>query len=383
MQPTELFNPSNEGRAGREGPTYSPTVPPCGTLRHDDLERTTPAVKVVLFCGGLGLRMGTLSHRVPKPMVRIGGQPILWHIMSLYASYGFRDFLLCMGHRAEVIQRHFARCDEVRSGEWAIEFADTGSHASVGERLRRVAPRLEGEELFLANYGDVLTDAPLDEMIDLLRESGRSAMLLAARPRYNFHVLDVGAGGLVGGIRDVTTTDLRINGGFFVFRREVLAAIREGEDLVEEPFRRLIEADELLAYPHDGFWAPMDTLKDKQLLEETAPLRQGAVATAPQAATGPRPHRGGRMIAAELDLGAAAGCSPSAATPTTSRSAWGGTLLTCASATRRSPSPGSFSAPTRHASGRPVRARRPLPVTGPRSSYGRSATPTSPTRAPS
>lgn len=224
-------------------------------------------MKVVLFCGGLGLRMGPTSRRVPKPMMRIGGRPILWHIMSLYASYGYRDFVLCGGHRAEVVSRFFARCDEVRSGEWSLELVDTGSHASVGERLRRVGDRLEGEELFLANYGDVLTDAPLDHMVETLRASGRSALLLAARPRYNFHVVDVGADGLVGGIRDVTTTDLRVNGGYFVFRQEVLAAIREGEDLVEEPFRRLIEADGLLAYPYDGFWAPMDTLKDQQLLE--------------------------------------------------------------------------------------------------------------------
>ena len=224
-------------------------------------------MKVVLFCGGLGLRMGATSRRVPKPMMRIGGQPILWHIMTLYASYGFRDFLLCVGHRSDVIVRHFARCEEVRSGEWSIEFVDTGSHASVGERLRRVGPRLQGEEIFLANYSDVLTDAPLDHMVDVLRDGGQSALVLASRPRYNFHVLDVGADNRVGGVRDVVNTDLRINGGFFVLRHDVLEAIREGEDLVEEPFRRLIEADQLSAYPYDGFWAPMDTLKDQQLLE--------------------------------------------------------------------------------------------------------------------
>jgi glucose-1-phosphate cytidylyltransferase len=224
-------------------------------------------VKVVLFCGGLGLRMGPSSRRVPKPMVRIGGRPILWHIMSLYASHGFRDFVLCVGHRADVIVKYFERCEEVRTGEWAIDFVDTGSHASVGERLRRVGRQLEGEELFLANYGDVLTDAPLDRTVDVLRESGKTALVLAVRPRYNFHVLDVGSDSLVSGIRDVMTTDLRINGGFFVFRREVLSSIREREDLVEEPFRRLIAADQLLAYPYDGFWAPMDTLKDQQLLE--------------------------------------------------------------------------------------------------------------------
>jgi len=224
-------------------------------------------MKVVLFCGGLGLRMGATSRRVPKPMVTIGGRPMLWHIMGYYASYGFRDFILCGGHRAEVISRYFTRCDEVRSKEWSVQVVDTGLHAVVGERLRQVGPLLAGEEIFLANYGDVLTDAPLDRMVEVLVDSGKTALLLGARPRYNFHVIDVGADDVVGGIRDVTTTDLWINGGFFVFRRELLRSIRKGDDLVEQPFQRLIRADELIAYPHDGFWAPMDTLKDQQLLE--------------------------------------------------------------------------------------------------------------------
>jgi glucose-1-phosphate cytidylyltransferase len=224
-------------------------------------------MKVVLFCGGLGLRMGPTSRRVPKPMMTIGGRPILWHIMSYYASYGVRDFILCVGHRAEVISRHFRRCDEVRTKEWSVEFLDTGVHASVGERLRQVGPHLGDDEVFLANYGDVLTDAPLDRMVEILVDSGKTALLLGARPLYNFHVVDIGGDDVIRGISDVTTTGIRINGGFFVFRRDVLTAIQEGEDLVDEPFRRLIQADQLIAYPYDGFWAPMDTLKDQQLLE--------------------------------------------------------------------------------------------------------------------
>lgn len=200
-------------------------------------------------------------------MVTIGGQPILWHIMSYYASFGHRDFVLCLGHRAEVITKYFSRCNEVRTKEWGVQFVDTGSHSPVGERLRRVAPYLDDEAIFLVNYGDVLTDAPIDEMVDVLRDRGKTALLLAARPTYNFHVLETGPDDVVGGIRDVTTTDLRINGGYFVFRRELLDLVHEGDELVEEPFRRLIERDELIAYPHDGFWAPMDTLKDRQLLE--------------------------------------------------------------------------------------------------------------------
>jgi len=250
-------------------------------------------VKVVLFCGGLGLRMGPSSRRLPKPMVKIGGRPMLWHIMTLYAAHGYREFILCVGHLSDVIVRDVARWAEVRSGTWTIDIVDTGLHTSIGERLRRVAPRLRSDDLFLANYGDVLTDAPLDQMVEVLRESGKSALVLAARPRYNFHVLDVDADGRVGAICDVTATALRINGGFFVFRREVLAAIREGEDLVEEPFLRLIEADELVAYPWDGFWAPMDTLKDKQLLEELC--RSGSAPWLPERHTISR--RAGRVSA--------------------------------------------------------------------------------------
>ena len=224
-------------------------------------------MKVVLFCGGLGLRMGPTARRVPKPMMPIGGRPILWHIMSYYASYGVRDFILCVGHRAEVISRHFRRCEEVRTKQWSVEFLDTGVHESVGKRLRQVEPHLGDDEIFLANYGDVLTDAPLDRMVEVLVDSGKTALLLGARPLYNFHVIDIGADDAIRGISDVTTTGIRINGGFFVFRRDILSAIHEGEDLVDEPFRRLIEAGQLIAYPYDGFWAPMDTLKDQQLLE--------------------------------------------------------------------------------------------------------------------
>lgn len=200
-------------------------------------------------------------------MVTIGGRPILWHIMSYYASFGFCDFILCLGHRGEVITRYFGRCEEVRTKAWSVDFVDTGSHSSVGERLRQVAPRLADEEVFLATYGDGLTDAPLDHMVDVLAGKGKTALMLGARPTYSFHVLALDDEDVVCGIQDVAATGLRINGGFFVFRHELLDCLQEGEDLVDAPFRRLIEADQLIAYPHDGFWGPMDTLKDQQLLE--------------------------------------------------------------------------------------------------------------------
>ncbi|MFQ5426237.1 MAG: sugar phosphate nucleotidyltransferase [Gaiellales bacterium] len=243
-------------------------------------------MKVVLFCGGLGLRMREAADRIPKPMVPIGTRPILWHVMKYFSHFGHNDFILCLGHRAEVIKDFFLHYDEAVSNdfvlsrggseiellqsdisEWRITFVDTGLKASVGERLRAVREHLDGEETFLANYGDTLTDAPLNQMIDNLERTDKVAQFLAVRPSYTFHTVTFGEGELVEEIRDVTQSAIWINGGYFVFRRELFDYLEPGEDLVHEPFHRLIAADGLLGYRHEGFWAPMDTLKDKTALE--------------------------------------------------------------------------------------------------------------------
>jgi glucose-1-phosphate cytidylyltransferase len=247
-------------------------------------------MKVVLFCGGFGLRMREASESVPKPMVTIAQRPILWHIMKYYAHFGHKDFILCLGHKAEVIKQFFLTYNEalandfVLSGggthlevlrsdiaEWRITFVDTGLHSTIGQRLRAVAPHLRGEEMFLATYGDAVTDAPLPDVIDRVRRSGKTAGLVCVRPRnYSFHTVDLDAEDRVQGIFDVTQANLWLNGGFFVFRQRIFDYIRDGEELVEEPFRRLIAEGELLAYRYGGFFAPMDTLKDKHNLEALA-----------------------------------------------------------------------------------------------------------------
>jgi glucose-1-phosphate cytidylyltransferase len=242
-------------------------------------------VKVVLFCGGLGLRMGSESSRVPKPMIPVGDRPILWHIMKYYASFGVREFILCLGYRGEAVKEYFLRYEALASDfvlldgggrmeleksdihDWSISFVNTGLNSMIGERLRLVERHLGDDEIFLANYGDTLTDAPLPEMVSLLRDSGKTALFLCTRPTHNVHVVELGEGNSVADIRDITKTDMRINGGYFVFRREIFDYIREGEDLVEEPFQRLIAEKKLMAYPYEGFWAAMDTLKEKQHLE--------------------------------------------------------------------------------------------------------------------
>jgi glucose-1-phosphate cytidylyltransferase len=243
-------------------------------------------MKVVIFCGGQGLRMREASEVAPKPMIPIGNRPVLWHVMKYYAHFGFTNFVLCLGYKAEAIKHFFLTYNEALANDfvlsdggasvhllktdihnWNITFVDTGLKASIGERLRAVREHLQDDEIFLANYGDTLADANLPAMIERARAADVTASFLAVRPNYSFHVVSMDADGRVRGLHDVLRSDLWINGGYFVLRRELLDQLRPGEDLVEEPLQRLLSENKVLAQRHEGFWAPMDTLKDKQWLE--------------------------------------------------------------------------------------------------------------------
>jgi len=243
-------------------------------------------MKVVLFCGGRGLRLREHSEAVPKPMVRIGYRPILWHVMRYYAHYGHRDFILCLGYRGDAIKDYFLHYDEAVSNDfvlseggrrvellgsdiadWRITFADTGLDTTIGERLRRVRHLLEGEDMFLANYGDTLTDAPLDRLVDEFRADDATAALLSVRPAYSFHVVDLGERGRVMALRDVASAGLRVNGGSYIFRPGIFDTLASGDDLVDAPFAQLASRSMLAAYPYDGFWMSLDTLKDLEILE--------------------------------------------------------------------------------------------------------------------
>jgi glucose-1-phosphate cytidylyltransferase len=245
-------------------------------------------VKVVIFCGGMGVRMGELTQSIPKPMIEIGGKPILWHIMRYYAEWGHNEFILCLGYKGEVIKEYFLSYNEAlfndfvleRNGsgakvellshdlrEWRITFADTGINATIAERLKAVETHLDGDEAFLATYGDGLTDAPLTTLIDAFRARAKIAMFLSVRPAVNLHLVTTDDDAVVLTVEDMSRSHIRINGGFFVFRREILDLIESGDELVDETFARLIERRELVAYPYDGFFVPMDTIKDRQTLE--------------------------------------------------------------------------------------------------------------------
>jgi len=243
-------------------------------------------LKVVLFCGGLGTRLREHSETIPKPLVPVGYRPIIWHLMRYYAHYGHKDFILCLGYRGEMIREYFLNYRDCMSNDfvlslpagqvqpltsdvqdWRITFVDTGMHSNLGQRLMAVKDHLAGEESFLANYSDGLSDLPLDKAIADFEASDAVASFLAVRPSQSFHAVTSDASGAVTGIESIHKSDMWINGGFFCLRRQIFDVMHRGEELVEEPFRRLIEQRKLHARRHEGFWAAMDTFKDKITLD--------------------------------------------------------------------------------------------------------------------
>lgn len=244
-------------------------------------------MKVVLFCGGLGLRLRDYSENIPKPMVPIGNRPIIWHLMKYYAHYGHRDFILCLGYKGDAFKEYFLNYKEWVSNDfvltnggksirllntdtddWSISFVHTGFDTNIGQRLMAVREHLDGEEMFMANYADNLTDMPLDRMVAYARERDKVACFMSTRPTHTFHCVDLHEDGHVRQLTPVTESDIWINGGFFVFKRTLFDYMQEGEELVLNPFERLVEAGELMSYRYDGFWACMDTFKERQLLND-------------------------------------------------------------------------------------------------------------------
>lgn len=251
------------------------------------------AVKVVIFCGGMGIRMGGATERTPKPMITVGNRPILWHIMKWYASWGHTEFVLCLGHQAEVIKEYFLSYNEALGNDfvlagnevellgtdmddWHITFLDTGAQTSIGDRLLATREHVGTDEIFLCTYGDGLTDAPLDRMIDRLVQSEKTGLFMTVRPRLSYHVVDSDEDGTVHSIGSMATADIRINGGFFVLRRKIFDELRAGEDIMDEA-ARLARRGDMIAYRYDGFWAPMDTMKDKQDLDTIVEIGNGNI----------------------------------------------------------------------------------------------------------
>jgi glucose-1-phosphate cytidylyltransferase len=250
-------------------------------------ENAVARMKVVLFCGGLGLRLRDYADHIPKPMAPIGYRPILWHVMKYFAHFGHKDFILCLGYRGDLIKQYFLNYDECTSNDfvlsnggktidlansdindWKITFVDTGLQSNIGQRLLAVEKYVRDEDVFLASYADGLTDLNLASYLDYARERDKIATLLSVKPNLSYHVVQTDPDGSVTEIAQLTQSDIRINAGFFAFKRDIFSYIRSGEELVTRPFRRLIQKKQLAAFEYDGFFAAMDTFKDKQQLDD-------------------------------------------------------------------------------------------------------------------
>jgi glucose-1-phosphate cytidylyltransferase len=235
----------------------------------------------------MGMRMREGANPAPKPMAMIGERPLIWHVMRYYAHFGHTDFVLCLGYGAAAVKDFFLNYDETKSNDfvlengardvtlfgtdiadWRITFIDTGMHSSIGERLLRVRRFVEDEPMFMANYADVLTDAPLPDVIDRFRRSDAVASLLAVPPQSSYHVVDIEDGRQVRGITPVRSLRQWENGGYFVFRPEIFDVLHEGEDLVDNGLGRLVQTGQVIAYPYTGFWTPADTFKERIQLDE-------------------------------------------------------------------------------------------------------------------
>jgi glucose-1-phosphate cytidylyltransferase len=224
----------------------------------------------------------------PKPIAMVGERPLLWHVMRYYAHFGHTDFVLCLGYGASAVKDFFLNYDETRSNDfmlengarevklfstdisdWRITLVDTGLNSPIGERLRRVRRFVEGEPMFLANYADVLTNAPLPDMVARFEASSAVAGLLAVPPQSSHHVVDIGEDGLITQVTPMQDLRQWENGGYFILRQGIFDHLNEGEDLVEDAImRRLVPQRRVLAYPYKGYWSPADTVKERAQLEE-------------------------------------------------------------------------------------------------------------------
>ena len=244
-------------------------------------------MKAVILAGGLGTRLSEETSLRPKPMVEIGGKPILWHIMKMYSSHGVNDFVICCGYKGYVIKEYFANyflhmsdvtfnmrenkmeVHEKRVEPWSVTLVDTGDHSMTGGRLKRISQYVENEESFFLTYGDGVGDIDIMASLDFHNSHGKSATMTATYPPGRFGALEINNGKVESFKEKPKGDGALINGGFFVLSPKTLDYISDDMTVWEqEPLKKLSADGELMAYEHDGFWQPMDTLRDKHLLEK-------------------------------------------------------------------------------------------------------------------
>ncbi len=243
-------------------------------------------MKAVILAGGLGTRISEETSTRPKPMVEIGGRPILWHIMKIYSAHGVNDFVICCGYKGYLIKEYFAnyflhmsdvtfdmknnrmQVHHQHAEPWRVTLVDTGDNSMTGGRLKRVADYVKGEEAFCFTYGDGVADIDISAQISFHKQHGKKATVTAVQPPGRYGALDMSGKSVHGFIEKPQGDGGWINGGFFILSPSCIDLIaNDGTSWEGEPLRKLAVQDELMAYQHKGFWQPMDTLRDKNHLE--------------------------------------------------------------------------------------------------------------------
>jgi len=244
-------------------------------------------MKVVILAGGFGTRISEESDLKPKPMIEIGGKPILWHIMKIYSYYGFNEFIICCGYKGYVIKDYFhhyymheadmtvdlskntIQYHSSQSEPWVVTLVDTGLNTMTGGRIKRIQPYV-GDQPFMLTYGDGVSDVNVNDLVEFHKKSGKYATLTAVQPSGKFGALEIDQENSVSSFQEKPRGDgAWINGGFFVLEPQIFNYIRQGDETVweREPLEKLAEDNQLIAFKHEGFWHPMDTLRDKNELE--------------------------------------------------------------------------------------------------------------------
>ncbi len=249
-------------------------------------------MKVAILCGGKGTRLRELTGVLPKPLVEIGGKPILWHIMKIYSYYGFNDFILCLGYKGEMIKEYFmnqadwryndfildfkskkheiiykANNYKVKHEDWKITFVDTGQETNTGGRIKKIEEYIGGDDFFVT-YGDGLSDIDLNKLLDFHKKNKKIATITCVNPPSQFGVVEINEEGIITKFEEKPLLNQWISGGFFVFNKRIFDYIRENDILEKEPFEKLAKERQAIAYKHKGFWKCMDTYKDTRVLNE-------------------------------------------------------------------------------------------------------------------
>jgi len=244
-------------------------------------------MKVVILAGGFGTRISEESHLKPKPMIEIGGRPILWHIMKIYSQYGFNDFIICLGYKGYVVKEYFAHyflhesditfdfsngneqmIHQHKAEPWKVTLVDTGYETMTGGRIKKIKPYVEGKP-FMLTYGDGVGDINITELVEFHRQQGKIATLTSTQPRGRFGALEIVSNHKVSGFQEKPKGDVGwVNAGFFVLEPAVFEYLAGDDSVFEiEPMENLAKEGQLVAFKHPGFWQPMDTLRDKEFLE--------------------------------------------------------------------------------------------------------------------